>query len=255
MFHPLQEVFHEKNRFGPLYRPDRALGQRLRKHQRRDGAGRGGSSGRPRHLHRAGPAPRPLLGAGRRPLGSRPPLRLSRRPPRPHRLRLLRALHLSGAAQRPGSRRRRRRLRGGGRDGAHRRQALRRLHRPGAAGGLLGNAGLPAGARLRPLDTAQRPPLRLEAERALSASGRLRRGQLLVQRPLAQPRGLPPAQGSGGGMPPGAGDVRSSPETERTHRKGPLPARQRPFFLCRGFTRGWRFRCRGPRSSWPRRSS
>ena len=90
--------------------------------------------------------------------------------------------------------------------------------------GLLGDAGLPAGARLRPLDAAQRPPLRLEAERALPASGRLRRGQLLVQRPLAQPWRLPPAQSSGGGMPPGAGYVRGSPAEEVKQQNGPRPA-------------------------------
>ena len=115
-------------------------------------------------------------------------------------------------------------LRGGGRDGAHRRRALRRLHRPGAAGGLLGDAGLPAGARLRPLDAAQRPPLRLEAERALPAPGWLRRGPLLVQRPVAQPRPLPPAQGPGGGMPPRPGDVCGGPAEEIKQQTGPRPA-------------------------------
>ena len=47
---------------------------------------------------------------------------------------------------------------------------------------------------------------------------------LLVQRSLAQPRPLPPAQGPGGGMPPRAGYVRGSPAEEVKQQTGrPLP--------------------------------
>ncbi len=67
-------------------------------------------------------------------------------PPRPHRLWLLCALHRGGAEQRVGARGRRRPVRGGGRkrkDGGGAVPGYRR----GNAGGLLGDAGLPARAR------------------------------------------------------------------------------------------------------------
>ena len=93
------------------------------------------------------------------------------RPPRPHRLWLLFALHRQGPEQRSGARGRSRQVRSRGRERQDGGRALL-LYRRRDAGGVLGDAGFPARAgKARPLAAGRWHRLCVEVQRTLPAAG------------------------------------------------------------------------------------